>query len=326
MSLTPHAGTPLAAVAAFERAGALERLPGAAGDEPFLRLAAGWLLGHPARTATAYRRDLGAWARWCQQMGTDPLAAQRHHVDAWVRHLSAVPRPATGRVASAATIARMLSAISGFYAYGIDQGVLALSPVAAVRRPRVSANSTTPGLDAAQLRALLAAAAAHSTRSGALVALLVLCGLRISEALGADVRDYGHDGGHRVLAIVRKGGIAARVPLPPPVVRILDAHLDGRQAGPIFTAADETSQYPYSSAYEQIRRLCAAAGLPAGISPHSLRHSYATEALRLGAPLQDVQDALGHADPRTTRRYDRARYLLDRSPNYLLATALHPAQ
>jgi integrase/recombinase XerD len=58
------------------------------------------------------------------------------------------------------------------------------------------------------------------------------------------------------------------------------------------------------------------------VSPHSLRHSYATESLRLGAALQDVQDALGHADPRTTRRYDRSRHNLDRSPNYLLATAL----
>ena len=325
MSLTPHAGLP-AAAAELERAGALERLPGSAGDDPFLRLAAGWLIGHPARTATAYRRDLGAWARWCEHVGTDPLAAQRHHVDAWVRHLSAVPRPATGRVASPATIARTLSALSGFYAYGIDQGVLVSSPVAAVRRPRVSSDSTTSGLDAAQLRALLAAAAAHSTRSGALVALLVLCGLRISEALGVDVRDYGHDGGHRVLDVTRKGGIAARVPLPPPVVRALDAHLDGRQAGPLLVAADGTSRYPYSSAYEQIRRLCAAANLPRGISPHSLRHSYATEALRLGAPLQDVQDALGHADPRTTRRYDRARHLLDRSPNYLLATVLTTEQ
>lgn len=62
--------------------------------------------------------------------------------------------------------------------------------------------------------------------------------------------------------------------------------------------------------------------VPAGVTPHSLRHSYAAESLRLGAALQDVQDALGHADPRTTRRYDRSRHNLDRSPNYLLATAL----
>jgi integrase/recombinase XerD len=54
----------------------------------------------------------------------------------------------------------------------------------------------------------------------------------------------------------------------------------------------------------------------------SLRHSFATEALTLGAPLQDVQDALGHADPRTTRRYDRNRHTLDRNPTYLLARSL----
>ena len=69
-------------------------------------------------------------------------------------------------------------------------------------------------------------------------------------------------------------------------------------------------------------RLCRTAGLPAGVTPHSLSHSYATESLHLGAALQDVQDALGHADPRTTRRYDRNRNRLDRSPNYLLAGAL----
>lgn len=256
-------------------------------------------------------------------MGTDPLAAERHHVDAWVRHLSTVPRPATGRVASAATIARQLSAVSGFYGYGVyDAGVLSHSPVASVRRPKISQDSRTAGLDAAQLRVLLDVGAAHSTRSGALIALLVLCGLRISEALGASVRDYGHDGGHRVLTITRKGGATARVPLAPAVVRALDDHLGDRTAGPIFTTTGGSAAYSYSSAYEQIRRLCARAGLPRGISPHSLRHSYATEALRLGATLQDVQDALGHADPRTTRRYDRFRHLLGRSPNYRLATAL----
>ena len=301
----------------------LDRLPGTAADDPFLRLAAGWLLGHPTNTATAYRRDLTAWARWCDDLGVHPLGAQRHHVDAWVRHLSTVPTARTGRPASAATVARRLSAVAGFYSYAVhDAGVLTSSPAASVRRPRVSNDSSTVGLTADQMRDLLTAAAAHSPRTGALVAVLTYCGLRISEALGTDVADYAQDTGHRVLRITRKGGKTARVPLAPPVVRALDDHLHGRTTGPIFTATDGASRYPYTSAYEQLRRLCATAGLPPGISPHSLRHSYATEALRLGAALQDVQDALGHTDPRTTRRYDRARHTLDRSPNYLLATAL----
>lgn len=301
----------------------LERLPGSPDDDPFLRLAAAWLIGHPKNTATAYRRDLQAWATWCAGLDVHPLAAERHHVDLWVRHLTGTPQPSTGRPASPATVARRLSALSGFYDFGVrDAQVLTHSPVASVRRPRVSDESAAVGLTADELRQLLAAAAAHSPRSAALVGLLTFCGLRISEALGADVRDYGHDHGHRVLRVTRKGGKSARVPLAPPVVRVLELYIGDRSSGPIFLASDGIGRYPYRSAHEQLGRLCRSAALPAGVTPHSLRHSYATEALRLGASLQDVQDALGHADPRTTRRYDRSRHNLDRSPNYLLASAL----
>src|SRR5215213_10131644 len=74
----------------------------------------------------------------------------------------------------------------------------------------------------------------------------------------------------------------------------------------------------------QLRRLTKAAGVPgaAAIHPHSFRHTFATEALDAGAALQDVQDALGHADPRTTRRYDRSRNRLDKDPTYALAAAM----
>jgi integrase/recombinase XerD len=301
----------------------LDRLPGTSDDDPFLRLAAAWLVGHPTNTAKAYRRDLESWAAWCACLGVHPLAAERHHVDAWVRHLTREPQPRTGRPASAATVARKLSALAGFYDFGVhDAQVLTYSPAASVRRPKVSDESQAVGLTADELRRLITAAAEHSRRSAALVSVLTFCGLRISEALGADVRDYGHDHGHRVLKVTRKGGKTARVALAPPVVRALDEYLEGRSNGPIFLAANGRDRYGYKLAYEQLLRLCKTAGLPAGVSPHSLRHSYATESLRLGAALQDVQDALGHADPRTTRRYDRSRHNLDRSPNYLLATAL----
>lgn len=180
--------------------------------------------------------------------------------------------------------------------------MIAYSPVANVRRPPVSDESSTRGLSADELRRLLATATKHSPRMGALVGLLILNGLHISEALGTQVTDYGHDQGHRTLKIKRKGGKFARVPLAPPVVRALDAYLEGRTTGPIFLAADGKSAYPYQSAFSQIRRLAKAAGIEGAdsITPHSLRHSFATEALSLGAPLQDVQDALGHADPRTS--------------------------
>ena len=322
VTLVPMAASIAAPVPAVWLA-PLDRLPGSADDDPFLRLAAAWLVGHPINTAKAYRRDLESWAAWCARLGIHPLAAERHHVDAWVRHLTSEPQPRTGRPASAATVARKLSALSGFYTYGVhDAGVLTHSPAASVRRPKVSDESQAVGLTADELKRLLAAASAHSPRSAALVSVLTFCGLRVSEALGADVRDYGHDHGHRVLKVRRKGGKTARVALAPTVVRALDTYLDGRTEGPIFLSANGRDRYGYKLAYEQLLRLCKTADLPAGVSPHSLRHSYATESLRLGAALQDVQDALGHADPRTTRRYDRSRHNLDRSPNYLLATAL----
>ncbi len=79
-------------------------------------------------------------------------SAERHHVDAWMRHLTTTPQPRTGRPSSPATVARKLSAVAGFYEYGIAAEVLAHSPVASVRRPTVSLQSQTVGLTADELR------------------------------------------------------------------------------------------------------------------------------------------------------------------------------
>lgn len=111
------------------------------------------------------------------------------------------------------------------------------------------------GLTADELRRLLAAAAVHSPRSTALVYLLTFCGLRISEALNAEIRDYGHDHGHRVLKVTRKGGKTAHVALAPPVVRALDDYLGNRTAGPIFIGTSG-QRYGYKVAGEQLGRLC----------------------------------------------------------------------
>src|SRR3954471_24373896 len=216
MTLVPMTA-PITAPVPAVRPAPLDRLPGTADDDPFLRLAAGWLVGHPTNTATAYRRDLESWAAWCARLGVHPLAAERHHVDAWVRHLTSEPQPRTGRPASAATVARKLSALAGFYNFGVhDAQVVPHSPAASFLRPKVSDESQAVGLTADELRRLLTAATEHSRRSAALVSVLTFCGLRISEARGADVRDYGHDSGHRVLKVTRKGGKTARVALAPP--------------------------------------------------------------------------------------------------------------
>jgi integrase/recombinase XerD len=134
-----------------------------------------------------------------------------------------------------------------------------------------------------------------------------------------------------VLRIIRKGGRASTEPLSPIVSRALEDAIAGRTAGPIFLNRDGTARLSYSTSYALIRRLARKAGIAAAgrLSPHSLRHSFATELLGAGVPLQDVQDAMGHADPRTTRRYDRSRHNLDRHPTYKMASQLrrsHPEE
>jgi site-specific recombinase XerD len=77
------------------------------------------------------------------------------------------------------------------------------------------------------------------------------------------------------------------------------------------------------AAWGLVRRLARDAGIdPSKLNPHSLRHSFVTAALDAGVPLRDVQDAAGHADPRTTRRYDRARHNLDRAATYAVTAFL----
>jgi site-specific recombinase XerD len=161
----------------------------------------------------------------------------------------------------------------------------------------------------------------------------------VSELLGADVEDLGTDRGHRVLRVRRKGGKIQALALPAPAADRIEVYLAGRDdvtalpAIPGSTPATAPRRVLFATGtgarmYRAevralLHRLGRAAGLPAGLaaslSPHSMRHAFATLNLDAGASLRDLQDAMGHASPRTTRRYDRSRGNLDRSPGYLLA-------
>lgn len=321
LDLVPWSGT--SAVAVVDRSAAVDRLPGSSNDDPYRRLVMAFLVGYPKHSARAHFIDLKAWGAWCAAAGVHPFDARRQHVDAWIRVLQAETLPRTGRPMAASSIARRLSAVSAFYDYGIGVEVLSFSPTANVRRPKISDDSSTVGLTSDELVRLLDAADAHSPRFGALVSLLGYNGVRIDEALSADVADYTYQRGHRVLRITRKGGRIATEPLAPPTVRAIDAYLDDGHplAGPLFLDRTGTNRLAYTTAAAQIRRLAGRAGIAAAdkITPYSLRHTFVTEALEAGVPLQDVQDAAGHRDPRTTRRYDRSRHNLDRHPTYVLA-------
>ena len=223
--------------------------------------------------------------------------------------------------ASPATIARRLSALASFYGYALDEGMIERNPVTRIKRPKVSDTSPRLGLDRDELAALLSAAQTSGARDHALACLLALNGLRISEALGADITDLSTERGHRTLAIVRKGGRHALVPLAPRTCKAIDAMLSGRSPGPLFATASAVRMDRHAAG-KVIRRLARQAGIAKPISPHSLRHSFVTLALDAGASLRDVQDAAGHADPRTTRRYDRGRHNLDRHPTYTVASRI----
>jgi integrase/recombinase XerD len=292
---------------------ALEQSPASAGlslistaDE----LAAAFLAGYCGSTRAAYARDLRCWGRFLGGLGVDVLAAHRVHVDAYCRALET-------QGLAPATVARRLSTLAGFYGYAADEGLIARSPVR-VRRPRVSDESPRLGLDRAEVAALLDAAESQP-RAYALACLLALNGLRISEALGADVDDLGWERGHRTLALTRKGGKRGVAVLAPRTAEAIAALVGERTAGPIF-ATRTGGRLDRHAADKLLRKLATAAGIDKRVSAHSLRHSFVTAALDAGASLRDVQDAAGHADPRTTRRYDRARYALDRHPAYAVAS------
>lgn len=280
------------------------------------RVAAGFLLGYAGRSRQAYTADLRDWTGWCAKRGLEPFAVSRGHVDAYVEMLR-------GRGAAPATIARRLSTLSGFYGYAVDEDLLARSPVARVRRPKVGEHSVSTGLSRAEYGALVATAEADCSRSLVVVLLLGLNGLRVSELTSANADDLGSERGHRILTIVRKGGRSARVPLAPRAGAALDVYLDGRTTGPLLTTS--TGRRMDRHAVWRLLRRLAPTAVPdkaTTLHPHDLRHAFVTLALDAGASLRDVQDAAGHADPRTTRRYDQARHNLDRHPTYALAALI----
>ena len=144
-------------------------------------------------------------------------------------------------------------------------------------------------------------------------------GLRVSEAVGADIGALGLERGHRTLTVHRKGGKIVTMPLAPRVARAIDLAIGERLEGPIFLDVDDR-RLDRHAAGRIVRRVARRAGIAKRVGPHTLRHAFITAALDAGVPLRDVQEAASHADPRTTMRYDRGRQSLDRHATYIVAT------
>ncbi len=272
-----------------------------------------------AHTRAAYRRDVAAWLAWCAAREVDPLRASFLDVNAYARGLEASLAPAS--------VARKLSGLSSWYDFLLKVRAVEVNPVAGADRPYVSRDhSATVGLTPGEVDALLAAAEAESgpaaARHRAVLVMLADLGLRVGELVSLDVADVGWERGHRSVRFVGKGGRPRRRVLTPAAAAALDVYLDGRTEGPLFMTVSG-GRIDRHAVFRLVRRLARDAGIASWerLSPHSLRHAFATAARGEGVPLEDVQDAMGHADPRTTRRYDRDRHNLDRDPAYTIAAA-----
>jgi integrase/recombinase XerD len=140
----------------------------------------------------------------------------------------------------------------------------------------------------------------------ALISLLALNGLRVSEATGADVEHLGLERGHRTPTITRKGGKVVTIPLAPDTACAIDLATTERCNGPLFLTADGR-RLDRHGAGRIIRKVARRAGITKPVGPHTLRRAFITASLDAGVPPRDVQEAASHADPQTTIRYDRAR-------------------
>lgn len=266
-----------------------------------------WLGQFRPNTAEAYRRDFEQWTEWLA--GRDPFTARPGDVNAWVGHL----RDDLGRASS--TVARKVVAVASYYEWAREEGLTEARPIPK-RRPKRHAGPVHLGIDRVQARAVLAEAERYSLRGHALMAVLVFCGLRVSETVGLDLERFGMQRGHRVVEVHGKGDKTRAVPVPAPAWVPVEAYLAGRVEGPVFVTSTGR-RWDRSGAYKAVQRIGARAGVD--LYPHLMRHTAITLALDAGAAVDRVQGWAGHASLDTTMGYAKARQQLDASPGYDVA-------
>ena len=275
---------------------------------------AGFLAGYRGLTREAYALGLRQFTTWCRARSLPLFAVRRADIETFARELE-------GRGRARATVTRRLSTIAGFYKYAVEEELLDHSPAAHVRRPRVDYESHATALDRNALGALLVAAGLGPPAEHALISLVALNGLRVSEATGADIEHLGLERGHRTLTITRKGGKVVTIPLAPRTARAIDLAIGERTGGPVFLAGDGR-RLDRHGAGRIVRHIARRAGIAKTVTPTRSGMPSSPPlptSLDAGVPLRDVQEAASHADPRTTIRYNRARASLDRHATYIVA-------
>ena len=264
--------------------------------------------GLSRNTLEAYRSDLLQFGSYLERRGVDVLAAEHGDLAGFLDELAAGDEDRRG--VSAATLQRKAACLRSFYRHLRREGLLDRDPTADLRAPRKS-QRLPHVLSRAEVARLLAAPKGTdpaTLRDRALLELMYACGLRASEATGLDVGDL--DLRHGVLRARGKGAKERLVPVGRQAIAAVRTYLDrGRPA--LVGAGDQAKLFvnqrggelTRQGLYKIVQRHARAAGLEGKMSPHTLRHTFATHLLAGGCDLRAVQEMLGHADIATTQIY-----------------------
>ena len=264
------------------------------------RLVTAWLATHQSdNTRDAYRGDLAAFTRWCDDNGTEPLRASPHDL---ARYRDACL--AAG--ANPSTVTRRLSGLASFFRYAKRAGTIEDNPAAFVERPgRRSAGPAT--LDEGEVESLLDAADLLGPKTAALISLLALDGLKLGEALAVDVPSIRPHGGTVPTVEVRRGGQRHQLELVQRTAAAVSEYVAERTRGPLFlgdrlSTAKPPARLSRFGADFLVKRAGAAAGIEKRVSANVLRRSYVEAAPRAGTPLTAIARHVGHKEVRETAR------------------------
>jgi integrase/recombinase XerD len=268
--------------------------------------------GLAANTLAAYRRDLRRYAAWLADSGIgDPAGAGEDDLVAFLGALRAARTP-DGTPYRPASVARCLAAVRGFHRFLVREQLAGSDPAAQLGTPKLPV-ALPKALSVEQVEALLGAVAGDdplALRDRALLETLYAAGLRVSEATGLDVDDLDLEDG--TLRAFGKGSRERLLPVGRAARQALAAWLTrGRpslaraRSGPALFLNAQGGRLSRQGCWKILQRHARHAGLEAQVSPHVLRHSFATHLLAGGADIRSVQELLGHASLATTQVYIR---------------------
>jgi len=261
--------------------------------------------GSAERTRRAYGVDLGGFAEWAGEQGLGPGDVRYRDVRRYAAGLS-------NAGAAASTVARKLAAVRGLYGFLVRTGRAGANPAELVSSPKRS-EKLPRVLTTEQMRSLLERIPAHTPlelRDRAMLELAYSCGLRCEEIVNLD--EGALDFETEQLRVLGKGSKERLLPVGEPAQRALRRYLEkGRRAliadprEPALFLSKSGRRLSNSDVTRRLGLWTREAALAAGVSPHALRHSFATHLLEGGADLRTIQELLGHASISTTQIYTR---------------------